>query len=125
MNVSLLIAALLTFVIGAIHSWRGERRLLGPLLAPDQRQGMLANTFVRRVLRFGWHLTSIAWWGMGATIAALAMAPPLDRQGRLTLWGMAATFLVTGVLILITSRGRHLAWPVFLAIVTLIAVALL
>jgi hypothetical protein len=125
MNTPLLIAALLTFVIGAIHSWLGERRLLCPLLAPDQRQGLLAKAFVRRVIRFAWHLTSIAWWGMGATVAALAMNPPLERQGRLALWAIAATFLVTGALILITSRGRHLAWPVFLAIVALIVTTLL
>jgi len=39
-----------------------------------------------------------------------------DRQGRLTLELASATFLVTGVIVLVTSRGRHLAWPVFLLI---------
>ena len=37
-------------------------------------------------------------------------------QGRLTLELASATFLVTGVVVLVTSRGRHLAWPVFLII---------
>ena len=125
-NATLLAAALLTFMIGAIHSWLGERRLLGPLLAPERRQGLLASSgFARRTLRFAWHLTTIAWWGIGAALIALAVSPPLDRQGRLVLGTIAATFLVTGIVTLVTSRGRHLAWPVFLAIAGLSVAPLL
>ncbi len=65
LSTSLLLAAVLTFLVGAVHSWLGERKLIGPLLA-------------------------------------LEVA--------------SATFLVTGVIVLVTSRGRHLAWPVFLII---------
>lgn len=114
-STSLLLAAVLTFLVGAAHSWLGERKLIGPLLAPEARQGLLARTWVRSVLRFAWHLTTIAWWGSAATFAALARAP-LSAQGRLTVELASATFLVTGVVVLVTSRGRHLAWPVFLII---------
>jgi hypothetical protein len=122
----LIAAAALTLAIGAVHSWLGERRLLGPLLAPGRRQGLLASSgFARRVLRFAWHLTTIAWWGAGAALIALAASPPLDRQGRLALATIAATFLVTGIVTLVVGRGRHLAWPVFLAIAGLAAAPLL
>jgi len=115
-NASLIAAALLTFIIGTVHSWLGERRLIGPLLALDQRQGILANSaFARRILRFAWHLTTLAWWGIGAILGALALSP-VSGQGRAILWIIALLFLSTGLVTLITSRGRHLAWPVFLAI---------
>lgn len=122
----LIAAALLIVFIGVVHSWLGERRLLGPLLAPERRQGLLASSaFARQTLRFAWHITTIAWWGIGAALIALALSPPLDRQGRLVLGTIAATFLVTGTVTLVTSRGRHLAWPVFLAIAALSAAPLL
>jgi len=115
LSTSLLLAAVLTFLVGAVHSWLGERKLIGPLLAPEGRQGLLARSWARRVLRFAWHLTTVAWWGSAATFAALARGP-LGAQGRLTLEVASVTFLVTGVIVLVSSRGRHLAWPAFLII---------
>ncbi len=118
-NIALSVAAILTFAIGAVHSWAGERRLIGPLLAPERRQALLDKSiFARRVLRFAWHLTTVAWWGIGAMLVALAHTP-VDPSGRLVLWIIAATFLINAIVILLTSRGRNLAWPVFIAIAAL------
>ena len=115
-SIPLLIAAILLFVIGTVHSWLGERKLIGPLLAPGYRKGLLEKSeFARQVLRFAWHLTTVAWWGIGAMLLVLGQAP-LEPTGRLILWITAATFLVTGLATLLASRGRHLAWPVFLAV---------
>ena len=115
-NWSLLVAATLLFFCGVVHSWLGEIRLIGPLLAPETRSGPLARSeFSRRVLRFAWHVTSIAWWGTGAILAAIALAPPADIQ-RPILIATAVTYIVTGILVLICGRGRHLAWPIFLAV---------
>lgn len=122
---ALFAAALLTFAIGAIHSWLGERKLLGPLLAEGRRAGMLEKSeFARGVLRFAWHITTIAWWGMGAVLLAYSQMAP-DAGLRIGSIVMAATFLVTGLIILAVSRGRHLAWPVFLAIAGLVLVPML
>lgn len=115
-SISMLIAAGLLFAVGAVHSWLGEWRLIGPLLRPGGRQGLLEKSeFARQVLRFAWHLTTVAWWGTGAMLILLARVP-LDPTVRAILWITAATFLVTGLATLLASRGRHLAWPVFLAI---------
>ena len=124
-NKALIAAAILIFAIGGVHSWLGERRLIGPLLAPERRQGLLAKSFfARQVLRFAWHLTSLAWWGMGLIVATLAFSS-IGGQERLVLGIVAATFLLTGGITLIVSRGRHLAWPIFLAIAVLSAAPLL
>lgn len=121
----LLVAAILAIAIGVVHSWLGERRLIGPLLSPERRHGILASSaFARQVLRFAWHLTTIAWWGFAFILVVLA-ASPLDPQGRHVLTVVAATFLVTGIVILAVSGGRHLAWPVFLAIAGLSVLPLL
>jgi len=115
-NSSLILASVLIFGIGVVHSWLGERRLIGPLLAPDKRRGMLEKSrFARQTLRFAWHLTTLAWWGLGAVLIALAMSP-LDGHVYSVSVIIGATFLITGLVTLLTSRGRHLAWPVFLAI---------
>lgn len=115
-STALFVAALLVFAIGAVHSWLGERMLLGPLLAEGRRAGMLDKSeFARGVLRFAWHITTVAWWGMGAILLAYSRMAP-DAGQRMGLIVLAVTFLTTGVIILAVSRGRHLAWPVFLAI---------
>jgi hypothetical protein len=115
-NTLLLLAAVLTVALGIAHSWIGERRLIGPLLAPERRTGVLAASgFARQTLRFAWHITSVAWWGMAAVLIAVSNWP-IDRAGRWTLIALGTTFLISGVTTLVVSRGRHLAWPVFLAV---------
>ena len=113
---SLVFAAILTFAIGMVHSWLGEVRLIGPLTAPGSREGMLAKSaFARQVLRFAWHLTTVAWWGIALILIALALKPQ-EGFGDVILLIISATFFVTGLVTLVTSRRRHLAWPVFFAI---------
>jgi hypothetical protein len=102
------ISAILTAALGIVHSVLGERRLIGPLLAPGERTGLLAKRFARNILRFAWHLTSIAWWGLAAVLAGA------DSRSAV-LVAVAATLALSGLVVLYSSRGRHLAWPVFLA----------
>ena len=124
-SVPLLTAAIFTFVIGVIHSWLGERRLIGPRLSPQRRQGMLADSnYFRQILRATWHLMTLAWWGFGGILGALAISP-VNRQARTILVIIALLFLACGLTILITTRGRHLAWPVFLVVACLALVPVL
>ena len=110
-QMTLLAAAVLTIGLGAVHSWLGEQRLIGPLLSPKNQFGILAGGFARKILRFAWHLTTLAWWGMAAILMALARSP-LGEQGRMAVLIIAATVALTGIVIFVASRGRHLAWPV-------------
>lgn len=115
-NLSLLVASILTVGVGLVHSWLGEVRLIGPLVAPGKRLGILEKSaFARGVLRFAWHLTTVAWWGFAAILVVLAQTP-VTGQGRIVLMAIALMFAMTGMIALIASRGRHLAWPVFMAI---------
>lgn len=100
-----LIAALLTFAVGLAHSVLGEKYILMRLV--------VEKTFKARTLRFAWHLTTIAWWGFGAMLV-------LASRGQLSagnaLLALAATMAATAAVILVSSRSRHLAWLIFLAI---------
>jgi hypothetical protein len=121
LNMSLVAAAALTVSVGVVHSWLGEKRLIGPLLAPEKRHGILAaSAFSRGVLRFAWHVTTLAWWGLAAILAALARVP-VEGVATQILLVIAVMFGITGLIVLIGSRGRHLSWPVFLAIAALSA----
>ncbi len=116
MDVVLLLAGVLLLGVGVVHSWLGEVRLIGPLLSPAGRSGVLAqSSYARNVLRFAWHLTTLTWWGMGLSVAALAAPFAVDPRVAL-LFGTGVTCLLMGLIILAVGRGRHLAWPVFLAV---------
>jgi hypothetical protein len=116
--IALWFAAVLVVGVSVVHSWLGEVRIISPLLALEPRQGVLRSAFTRQVIRYAWHLTSLAWSGMGAALAALAFMPP-SPAGRIAVLVIAVTFLLHGVIVLAISRGRHLAWPIFLVIATL------
>lgn len=112
---SLVAAAALTVIVSLVHSWLGERRLIRPLLAADPPPSALRGRFPRNVLRYAWHITSLAWVGMAGAMLSLAQAP-LGGAGRLATAIIGVTFLLHAGLVMTMSRGRHLAWPVFLMI---------
>jgi hypothetical protein len=118
MSVALAAAALLLVVVGAAHSVLGERYILVRLFRRTDLPRLFgSDRFTRRTLRFAWHLTTVAWWGCAALLAALALDPRDPRGVALAV--LAATFAVTGAVIAAASRGRHLAWPLFLAVALL------
>lgn len=124
-NFLLIFAAVLTVFIGIVHSWLGERRLIGPLLSPELRSGVLAHSkFARDVLRFAWHLTTLTWWGFAAMFVVLSLSP-LDETGRAILVIASVVFFAMGVVTVIAGRGRHLAWIVFFIIAGLAIIPLL
>ncbi len=123
-ELALTLAAFLLFGTGIVHSVLGERRLIGPLLTPEKRSGLLENSkFARQVLRFAWHLTTLTLWGFAAILSGLAVSPP-GQQTATTLAIMAMICLLCAVYIFVTSGARHLAWPVFLVAAGLCVVPL-
>lgn len=108
MDPLLLAAALLALGVAGTHSYLGEKYILIRLF---RRQDLPkiggSDWFTKRTLRFAWHITSIAWIGMGAAL----------------LWetriAIAAAFGASGLLALVASRGKHYSWIVFGAIAML------
>lgn len=114
MDIALYGAAALTVAVAAAHSYLGERYLLMRLFRRQDLPKLFGSTeFTTRTLRFAWHVTSIAWLGLAAVLVALAHPPATpDVLGRI----VGATFLAHAAVALAGSRGKHLSWPVFLAI---------
>lgn len=92
--------SLLVFV-ALIHTVLGERTILRPLFAARWDVG-ISRFAAERILRFAWHLTSIAWIGLAAILLDL---PPTLAIGIVCLLSGAVGF--AGL------RG-HPAWPLFL-----------
>jgi tetrahydromethanopterin S-methyltransferase subunit E len=114
MQIALYAAAFLALVAGVVHSYLGERYILGRLLRwPEFAKVFRDPVFIARVLRLAWHATSIAWWGFAAILALLAQSPVSSRRISLV---VGVSFLVTSVAVLVGSRGKHLGWPLFLTI---------
>ncbi|MGH6786986.1 MAG: hypothetical protein ACREBO_09155 [Novosphingobium sp.] len=98
----LVLAALLMAATAVVHSVAGERRLIGPLVAPGStaiphRQG-------RRVLRSAWRLTSLYMLSNAAVVIWPGSPAGLIRA-------IGAMWLATGLFSLAASRGRHIGWP--------------
>lgn len=114
--------ALLAFGIGLAHSVLGERYILMRLMRRDLPKLFGRDAFTKRTLRFAWHLTTLAWWGFAAQMAWAAgtfgrgAGQDPDAAPAALLQPIAWTFLVSAILTAAASRGRHLAWPVFLGI---------
>ena len=109
-----LLAAFLVFCLGIAHSYLGERYILIRLFRRADLPRLFGGTeFTVRTLRFAWHLTTVAWWGFAALFFSLAQWP----VSAATVSGVLAwVFLVSAAVTFVASRGRHLAWPVSLAI---------
>ena len=120
MNVMLLVAGLLSALIGIAHSVLGERLLLGPLFERGDLPKLLGSAaFARRTLRFTWHLTTVLLLGIGVMVMILSLAP-LDSQSACILRVLAISFAVCSLLSLIGARARHFSWWVFLIIAVLL-----
>lgn len=112
MNGWLWIAVVLISLLGIAHSLLGERYILTRLFRRTDLPKVLGSEeFTKRTLRFAWHLTSVAWWGLAALIVSVATG-----SRETTLHVLAFTALLSGVVSLVGARARHLSWIVFAAV---------
>jgi len=105
-------AAILLALIAAVHSLLGERRLIGPILM--SHDGVLASALARFVLRFGWHMMSVAFLVLAAALASLVLAP--ESAAAVLLLAVGIGVGGSGLWDAVGSRGRHIGWfPLLLA----------
>ena len=114
----LVAAAILLVAVAAAHSILGERYILRRLF----RRGGLPRLFggewfTKQTLRFAWHITSVAWLGFAAALLVLARYENAEPGPVLKV--IAGTFLASSAVAGLASRGKHLSWPIFLAIAIL------
>jgi hypothetical protein len=108
------VAAVLIFLTGLAHSVLGERYILIRLFRRDNLPPLFGGTsFTTQTLRFAWHITTVAWWGF-ALLLWQAASGALTVRGMLEVLGY--TSVLSGLLPLVLTRGRHLSWVVFFAV---------
>ena len=111
----LIIGTILLLIIGIIHSYLGEKYILIRLFRREDLPKLLGSDwFTKRVLRFAWHLTTLAWWGFAAILYLLSN-PSVNVQNEILII-ITVVFAISGLVSLFFSRGKHLSWLFFLAI---------
>ncbi len=106
------LAAFLIAALGVAHSILGERYILIRLFRRDDLPKIFGSaSFTVQTLRFAWHITTVAWLGLAAVILNAD-----EQAGQTTLRIIGYTAIVSGLLPLILTRGRHLSWIVMFAI---------
>ncbi|WP_205882017.1 hypothetical protein [Leeia aquatica] len=118
------LAAVVILLIGVAHSWLGERYLLRRLARLDNLPRLYGGTaYTMTLLRFAWHITTLAWLGLAGVLVLLARPTFSPEQiGRV----VGLCFLLQFAVSLWGSRGKHLSWLGFLlvAVLTLLASSL-
>ena len=111
----LIIGTILLLIIGIIHSYLGEKYILIRLFRREDLPKLLdSDWFTKRVLRFAWHLTSLAWWGFAAILYVLS-TPNVNVQNEILII-IAVVFALSGIVSLSFTRGKHLSWMFFFII---------
>ncbi|HEY9760393.1 MAG TPA: hypothetical protein V6C97_34865 [Oculatellaceae cyanobacterium] len=106
-DVFIYLCAILLVVTSLVHSILGEEKLIKPLM--EQTEGILRHKLARFLLRFAWHVTSLAWTNLAAILIVLVIAP--ENALKLSLLITGTNFLIVGVFDAFASRGKHIgAW---------------
>ena len=108
----LVAAAAATLLTAFTHSYFGERRLIGPLIALNS--GVMSRALAKQVVRLAWHLTSLLWLGQALLLLRAANNP--SSLDRVLAGGIGALHLGAGLFDGIFTRGRHIGWPMLTAI---------
>lgn len=110
-TIALIAAAVLIAALGVAHSILGEKYIIGWLLKHDLPRLFGGTSFTAGTIRFAWHITTVLFLGLAAVLVALA----LGAGPAIVVSVVGSTFIVSAVLPLWFTRGRHLSWVVLLA----------
>jgi len=120
MNVLLFIAGLLCILLGLAHSFLGER-----LIFMGWRKS--APAIPRRhqnIIWASWHLGSFLGFGIGGALIWLSRHPDFVIGLRPALISLIIGFILSSLIVLYATKGKHPGWIVLLIISVLMALAL-
>jgi hypothetical protein len=107
----LTIAALLLIFVGLVHSYLGERYILIRLFRRELPKLFGNDVFTKQVLRFAWHLTTVAWFGFAAILITSAFE--IADFNSISLFIISAVFIVSGVMSFGYTKGKHYSYIIF------------
>ncbi len=107
----LLISSILLVFIGALHSYLGERYILIRLFKIELPKLFGSDIFTKQVLRFAWHLTTVAWFGFAAILSTLYFGS--EDFISILLCIVSLVFLISGAMSFGYTKGKHYSYLVF------------
>lgn len=126
MNYYYLVAGILCFILGLVHSFLGEflifkdKRNRGSII-PSQESPTLKERHLR-ILWATWHLASVFGWCIGAILIKISINAS-DSNSSFTNFIIQSTMyamFISSALVLVGTRGRHPGWVVLTIIGTLL-----
>jgi hypothetical protein len=108
----LVLAALSTLLTAFAHSYFGEKRLIGPLVAAAD--GVMRGRLAQQVIRLAWHLTSLLW--IAQALILFRAAADTQYFDRSVIGGLGGFYVGIGLFDMVITRGRHIGWPLLTAI---------
>lgn len=121
MQTYFLIAAIVSVLVGIVHSLLGEilifRKLRAKGLVPTQAAPPLESRNVR-ILWATWHAASVFGFGFSAVLFAAASGH--THLDSITLHAVICAFVAASALVLIATKGKHPGWLGLLAVAVLV-----
>ena len=122
MNLYLVAAAVLAFVIGLVHSVLGERlifrRLRTGQLVPTNGGTVLREDHVR-ILWASWHVLSVFGWGIAAILLSLSFQALPGREAAFIERSIVISMLCGAMLVFVGTRAKHPGWVGLLGVAAL------
>jgi hypothetical protein len=120
-TICLVAAALTTLITAFTHSYFGEKRLIGPLVASND--GVMSRLLAKQVIRFAWHLTSLLWIGQ----ALILLRAAIDEKflDPTLIGAIGVLYVAVGLFDAVVTRGKHIGWPMLTAIGVLALLSLI
>ena len=107
----LFIAAVILVIIGLVHSYLGERYILTRLFKRDNIPQLFGSShFTKGTLRFCWHVMTLTAFGFAAILANSATVDVYNLKV------IGIVFLLSGLLAIFYTKGRHLSWIAFFTV---------
>ena len=116
----LYVSAGITVFIAITHSYLGEKKLLPHLISGVVSHFRGDTKRTGAIVRWAWHLTSLAWVALALLLIVFARMPADVRVLPVAI--IAGCLALSGVVCFVTTRGKHVAWPFFLAASTTAAI---
>lgn len=117
----LIVAAVLLVIVGLMHSVRGGRNLIEPIIIKNGLPAILGGlNDAKFTLRAGWHLLTLTWWCNAAVLVSMELQP--ETLSPVFLFSNATLYFGTAVAALALTSGRHLSWVFFIPIAIMLGV---
>ena len=122
MNIYLVAAAALAFIVGLVHSVLGEvmvfSRMRQGRIVPTNGGSVLEQRHVR-ILWASWHVLTAFGWSFAAMLLLLASEPPTGHLGDMVLQAIAIAMLFGALLVFYGTKARHPGWLGLLGVAVL------